>query len=113
MKPVKFVSGFLAVLSLGLTAALFVQRQQIITLRAEQQQLLAQYSTFPDDAAIAAPATETNSPQAVSPELLRLRNEVTQLTQRRRELAGVPVENERLHAQLAGLTNSLAGNKTP
>jgi hypothetical protein len=113
MKPIKFISGFLAVLSLGLIATFFIQRQQVTSLRAEQQRLLTQYSTLPDDAAAAASATETNRPQSVSPELLRLRNEVTQLTQRRRELAGVPAENERLQAQLAGLTNSLPGNRTP
>jgi hypothetical protein len=49
-----------------------------------------------------------------TPELLRLRNEVTLLTARQRELAGVRAENERLRAQLASRsTTSPAGIALP
>ena len=47
-------------------------------------------------------------------ELLRLRSQATQLAARKRELAGVQGENERLHAQLASRsTNSPAGSTLP
>jgi len=84
------------------------QRSQLAELRADQQQLLAQRPANTDGSA--SPAT-TEAPGAspaiplpalvVTPELLRLRNEVTRLTERRRELAGVRPENEQLRAQLA------------
>jgi hypothetical protein len=46
--------------------------------------------------------------------LLRLRNEVTRLTERRRELAAVRADNERLHAQLVHRgTNGPAGYQLP
>jgi hypothetical protein len=50
----------------------------------------------------------------VTPELLRLRSEVTRLTERRRELAGERAENERLRAQFATRgTNAAAGIRLP
>jgi hypothetical protein len=50
----------------------------------------------------------------VTPELLRLRGEVTRLAGRRRELAGLAGENERLRAQLASRgTNGAAGFRLP
>jgi hypothetical protein len=49
-----------------------------------------------------------------TPELLRLRNEVTRLTERRRELASERAENERLRAQVASQgTNGPGGFQLP
>jgi hypothetical protein len=50
----------------------------------------------------------------VTPELLRLRSEVTRLAERRRELASVRGENERLRAELASRsTNGAAAYRFP
>ncbi len=115
------LSGFLAVVCLATLWAVWTQRRELGGLRAEQHQLLEQLSTSP--ALSASP--ETAEPKAArlaaqqptlvtTPELLRLRNEVTQLTERRRELATMRADNERLHAQLASRsTNSPAGYQLP
>jgi hypothetical protein len=88
---------------LGLLWAVFSQGNQLSNLRKEQQRLLSQLTASsgepkapePLSLAVAAPvATNSN-------ELLRLRNEVNQLTRRKKELAGVQPENARLRVQLA------------
>jgi hypothetical protein len=90
-------------LCLGTVSAVFVQRSQVAGLRARQAQLLsansdaAQLPSSPDTAVSPDPAAAEGS----SRELLRLRAQVTRLTARKRELAGVVEENERLKAQLA------------
>jgi len=97
------------------------QRSELAGLRAEHQQLMAQLAAKGDGSASAA-ATETSGAGsgtalpalAVTPELLRLRSEVTRLAERRRELASVRGENERLRAELAGRsTNGAAGYRFP
>ncbi|HVV73213.1 MAG TPA: hypothetical protein VHI52_17200 [Verrucomicrobiae bacterium] len=87
-------------LFLGTGSAVMVQRQQIRAFRAEQA-----------SDAIQTPAVATTTPaedhEARSSEsdklteLLRLRSTVTQLSARKRELAGVEEEAEKLKTQLA------------
>ena len=101
------LGGFLVVVCLTTLWGVWCQRSQLAGLRAEQQQLLAQQAARADKSVSPRTAEVTGvssgAPQpalVVTPELLRLRNEVTRLTERQRELAGVRVENERLRAQL-------------
>jgi hypothetical protein len=93
-----------------------LQQGQLTRLRAEQRQFVAQLTPSPDSPAqMASVSPETRLVTSPVPsELLRLRNEVTRLTERRRELAGVQAENERLQAQLASQgTNAAAGTRPP
>ena len=118
MKPRALFSSLLAVVCLATLWGVWSQGSQLASLRAEQQQWVAQRAaqTQPAESAVApeplgaAAATPTPAPTG-SPELLRLRNDVTRLTERRRELAGVRDENEQLRAELASRgTNGAAGS---
>ncbi len=105
-----FVAGLVCV---GSVYAVVVQRQQLSQLLAERSTLTTQTETNAtpseeDGTITASPVAET------SPELLRLRSEVTRLTARKRELAGVAEEGERLRAQLAAIqTNTAAASSLP
>jgi hypothetical protein len=121
MKPRALFGGLLIVLCLATLWGVWAQRSQLAGLHAEQQQLLAQLATRADgpvspetaEATSASPATPQPTLVA-TPELLRLRNEVTRLTERRRELAGVRADNDRLRAQVARRgTNGPAGTQMP
>jgi hypothetical protein len=111
--------GFLVLVSLTTLWGVWGQRNQLARLRAEQQQLLAQQASdspaSPTAAEAGATVPGTPPPTlVVTPELLRLRSEVTRLTERRRELEGVRAENERLLAQLASRgTNGPGGFQLP
>jgi hypothetical protein len=115
------LGGFLVVVCLTTLWGVWRQRSQLAGLRAEQQQLLAQQaaradnSVSPRTAEVTGVSSGTPQPAlVVTPELLRLRNEVTRLTERQRELAGVRPENERLRAQLASRgTNGPGGFQLP
>lgn len=116
------LSGFLVLVCLVATLwGVWDQRTQLASLRAEQQRLIAQMASRADRSAspgtaVVADARPAPPPPtlAVTPELLRLRSEVTRLTERRRELAGARAENERLRAELAGRsTNGPAGFQLP
>jgi hypothetical protein len=113
------LTGFLLVVCLTTLWAVWGQRNQLAGLRAEQQQLLAQQaSNSPASLTTAdAEAALSGTPPptlVVTPELLRLRSEVTRLTERRRELEGVRADNERLLAQLASrATNGPGGFQLP
>jgi hypothetical protein len=113
------LTGFLLVVCLTTLWAVWGQRNQLAGLRAEQQQLLAQQaSNSPASLTTAdtgAALSGTPPPTlVVTPELLRLRSEVTRLTERRRELEGVRADNERLLAQLASRgTNGPGGFQLP
>jgi hypothetical protein len=115
------ISGFLVVVCLATLLGVWAQRGQLAGLRTEQRQLLAQLSTSADRSAstgtaepVGARPVAPHPTLVATPELLRLRNEVTQLAERRRELASARADNERLHAQLAGRgTNGPAGYKLP
>ena len=102
------LSGFLVIVLLAALWRLWSQRSQLADLRAQQQQLLAQPAASADSPATPTTTEPSDSSSAAptpalvaTPELLRLRNEVTRLSDRQRELAGVRAENERLRAQLA------------
>ena len=121
MKGRALLSGVLVVLCAATLWGVWDQRSQLAGLRAEQQQLAAQLAARQGNAEPAA-APETGgagsaappAALAATPELLRLRSEVTRLTERRRELAGVRAENERLRAQLASRgTNGPGGFQLP
>jgi hypothetical protein len=112
--------GFLVVLCLTTLWGVWSQRGQLAGLRAEHQQLLAQLTARTDGSASPAAAEPGAGPGTpppalvATPELLRLRSEVTRLTERRRELAGERAENERLRAQLAARsTNGHATSPVP
>ncbi len=100
------------VLCLGTVWAVFQQRTRLTRLQSEpqdstEQPAVAASTTAPD--AHGEPPSSSLSPMSddTSRELLRLRAEVTRLTARKRELAGVAETSEGLHAQLAsGSTNS-------
>ena len=114
-------SGFLVVVCLAILWGVWGQRSELAALRADQQQLQAQLAARADSPASpataepAGPGAATPAPAlVVTPELLRLRSEVTRLTNRRRELAGVSAENDRLRAQLANRgTNGPGGFQLP
>ena len=98
----------LAWLSLiGALGAVLWQRNQLTSLRAAQIQ---NSSSRTDSATVTSVVTEAPSApdqDAASRELLQLRAQVTKLTARKRELAGVAKESEKLKVQLtAGATNS-------
>jgi hypothetical protein len=115
------LGGFLILVCLAALWGVWGQRNQIAGLRAEQQQSLAQPAASPDGPAspgtAEAPGATSGTPQPaliITPELLRLRNEVTRLTERQRELAGVRADNERLRAQVASKgTNGHGGFQLP
>ena len=115
------LGSLLTVVGLATLCGVWGQRSELAGLRAEQQQLVAHLAARAEGPASpataepsAAGATTPPTNLAVTPELLRLRSEVTQLTERRRELAGVRAENERLRAELASrTTNGAAGFRFP
>ncbi len=104
-----------AIVSVGMCVGIVFQHQTISRLQAEQteQAALTAAQTAPvNQAADGSAAGASASPASdASSELLRLRSEVGQLTQRKRELAAVQNENKQLHAQLVSRsTNTPAGS---
>jgi hypothetical protein len=81
------------------------QRRQLENLRAEKQRQLERLSA-PAKTAVPGPAdtgdaAQAPTPGSPSPELLRLRNEVSQLMAKQRGLAGVSNESHQLEALAA------------
>ncbi len=115
------LNGLLLGVCLATLWGLWSQHSDLARLRASQQQLRAQQAASADrSASLTAAAPDATPPATESPalllttELLRLRSAVTQLEARRRELAGVRAESERLRAQLANRdTNGPAGFRLP
>ncbi len=119
MNKREFITVLAAIVCVGSVWAVLVQRQQLVSLRLEQQQRL-QATSAPDDSPVSAPTAPTAdaqdagaSAQTNSSELLRLRSQVTMLAGRKRELAGAAQQTERLRAQLAALTANAAANPLP
>ncbi|MGO8927397.1 MAG: hypothetical protein ACLQU3_10975 [Limisphaerales bacterium] len=115
------LSGFLVLVCLTALWGLWRQQCRLAVLRDQQQLLLAQPApgaVGSESAEMTGPADASSSaPQpalVVTPELLHLRSEVTRLTERRRELAGVRAENEALRARLTSRgTNGAGGSQLP
>jgi hypothetical protein len=115
------LSGLLVLVCLAAVWGVWSQQNQLARLRAEQQQVMAQVaakterSVSPGTSDTGDASSVTPPPAlVVTPELLRLRSEVTRLSERRRELAGERAENERLRAQLASRgTNAAGGIRLP
>jgi hypothetical protein len=95
-KPI-ILSSLIAI-SLALLCCAFVQHARLQELRDQQKR---QHETQPAPADNAPAVAQPEPPRVVSPELLKLRNQVSQLTRQRDELAGAGRENERLKAQVA------------
>jgi hypothetical protein len=109
MKARVSLGGVLFAVCLAMLAGVFVQARQLADLRTEQQRLKARAETVPP-AATAEPELPVSSEPSASAtaELLRLRNQVGQLTSRKRELEGARAENDRLREQLARNTNRVS-----
>src|SRR5947209_8486692 len=97
MRIARFLpTAFLAILSVAAVCAVLVRGNQLNDLRTEEQRRSASRENRSEDGETGganqtegvAPDLATAMPH-VSPELLRLRHEVTQLIGRRRELASV------------------------
>jgi hypothetical protein len=117
MNPRSLFIGIFSVVGLATVTGVVIQKQQLASLRSEQQAVLAQLGT-PSDAtsevSAPPPKAELPSPTAPSLELLRLRSEVARLTERRRELSSIRTENEHLRVQVAASrTNVAAANALP
>ncbi len=105
MKRHSILIIILVLACLMMFSAVIVQSREFFRLRDEHQRLFARL-TGPADSPMLALSKEGAStpPMAgitVSPDLLRLRNQVNLLTRRRQELAGIRSENERLRLMLA------------
>jgi hypothetical protein len=102
---------FLVVLCMGSVWAVVRQQQRLVVLRQQSAVPDGAGDTQPADApAESQPQDQQSEPKSdgTSSELMRLRAEVTRLTARKRELAGVPAESEHLRAQAA--TQSTVGS---
>ena len=84
------------------------QQRDLSELRAEQKRVLAQLAAEPNETSrpAAPPANNVTETGGSNPELLQLRSEITRLTQRKRELAGIPTEHDNLRARLAAYKSS-------
>ena len=103
-------SGMMTLAAAGLLTV-YHQHQGLESLRSIQQKLILRASTAGaplDHDTPAAPSA--TSPAPPSSEVMKARNEVNQLARRKKDLAAVQAENERLRSQLAvRATNSSAG----
>lgn len=117
MKYRLFIIGLFVVLCLGALWAVVARQQQMAALQDEQKGLLARLAVAPANpmaAADRAPPEPTMAAATVSSELLKLRAEVTRLTERKLALAGVAAENKILQAKAtARATNGPAGAALP
>lgn len=103
------IAGCLAVCGLSIAGAV-LQARQINGLREEGERLQQQLRDLQDEQTARASSSAIAEPALGSPssELLRLRNQVSQLMRRERELAGLQVENERLRIQAASARTNAA-----
>ncbi len=101
------------ILCLGSVSGVWLQHQELSRLRTQQVRAANAARTDAEHSPTAA-ATNSGGTDELLPEVLRLRSEITRLSARKRELAGVPGEMERLRAQLAaGDTNAPPGARLP
>ncbi len=104
MKPRPFLIGLSLTAGVAMLGAVAIQRLQVLDLRAEQQQKLAD-ATVPTDP---TPPQVASSP-SVSREVLQLRNQVGQLRRRRDELLPVRAEHDPLVLELAARGTNASG----
>ena len=105
MKTRTLIIGASTLLCLVLVGTVFARRQQLADLRAAQQHLLGAASAADEQPATGATLPDSTQDielgNAEKNELLRLRNQVSQLTQRKKELEVIRSEHQRLESQLA------------
>lgn len=108
--------GFSWILCAGSVLAVLTQQRQLAGLRAQQEQVPNEV-VQPAGVSSGVETTDglkSSTAEGDAHELLQLRSEVTRLTARKRELAGVQAENESLRAQLSqSQTNSPSGIHLP
>ncbi len=110
MKPPTLVTGVAIALCLVALWAVNVQGRRRAELQTHQTDLLANLAKLSETSSSAQEQADTHTapldPSSTS-ELLRLRSEVTRLTEQQRSLATARTEHDRLQAQLAARsTNS-------
>ncbi len=104
----RWFPALLFVLCIG-AVAVFIQRRQLSSLQQQKGKFAIQASSRSAPATVVPADTQVTTPVPPSAELLELRSRITQLTQRKNELAALRSENENLHTQLAARgTNSSA-----
>lgn len=114
MNARKVIIGLLSLLCAGAVIAVFIQRDKLAALRAGQTQSGVAPAEPTADAQQSSEMSSDAAASSGSAELLQLRSTVTRLEARKRELAGVAAENERLRAQFAvSRTNSSAAGDLP
>jgi len=90
-----------SILALALIAGAGWQQQKLSQLRAQNQQIISELEKLKE----IPPAMEVPTESTVDPsahlELLRLRNEVTQLMQRKKTLGNIESEHQRLQIQIS------------
>ena len=111
MKTPGITGGVLGLVAVAAVTWVVTQQHELTNLRAEQKQVLAQIAAEPNESSRSAtqPPDSTVEKPGSSPELLQLRSEITRLTQRKRELAGVVTEHENLLAKVAAQKAGGAG----
>jgi hypothetical protein len=108
------INTLLASMALAAGWAILAQHHDLALLRAHYQQVQAETAAGGD-----APPGEAGLPagsavMGISPELLKLRSEVTRLTQRQKELEPIRLEHEKLRAQETGMqTNGAPAEGLP
>ena len=108
--------GFSWILCAGSVLAVLTQQRQLDGLRAQQEQVpnVAVQPVGVSSGGETVNGLQSSIVESDAHELLQLRSEVTKLTARKRELAGVQAENESLRAQLSQReTNSTSGIHLP
>jgi hypothetical protein len=119
MKPRPVIIGFCLALCVATIAGVAVQGRRLDALRAEEQQLQLEIQKLnfnpagPEIRPDESNRARTRPSISPSSELLRLRNQVSLLSRRQRELAAVPAENERIHARLAEARTNAANALPP
>src|SRR5882724_7708249 len=105
MKRHSILIIILVLACLMMFSAVIVQSREFFRLHDEHQRLLARLTGPADNPVLVLSKKGAPAPPmagiTVSPDLLRLRNQVNLLTRRRQELARIHSENERLRLTLA------------
>lgn len=99
--------------SLALFCCAFVQHARLEDLRNQQQRLQGERQSAASrisESSGSRAVGQADAPRPVSSELLKLRNQVSQLTRQRDELAFIGADNERLKAQAASRATNGPGS---